>query len=281
MTTDPTTPSTPEPAVPPSREKWVVASVLTLLLFVAAGFFSYSRARLNPSEQGGQPAAPAIVSAPEEAAEPAAQRVLPPEPAVVLPALDQSDELFRDWARKAIGSAAIEPWLLSSGLVRRVVAVVARVADGESPAGLLPFLGLQGAYEVVERDGSVFTSKGSYQRYDAFVSVIGALDVEAAARTVRVLTPLFNQAWREVAPPGTTFGAGLAEGLRALLAVPVLTTEVELVEKGALWAYADPSLENLTPAQKHLLRMGPDNVRKLQGKLRPLKDALAHPSARR
>jgi hypothetical protein len=36
----------------------------------------------------------------------------------------------------------------------------------------------------------------------------------------------------------------------------------------------DPDLENLTAAQKHLLRMGPENIRVIQAKLREIAQAL-------
>ncbi|HLM44689.1 MAG TPA: DUF3014 domain-containing protein, partial [Myxococcaceae bacterium] len=49
---------------------------------------------------------------------------------------------------------------------------------------------------------------------------------------------------------------------------------VELTPKGALYAYADPRLEALGAAEKHLLRMGPENMRKVQTKLTELAGAL-------
>ena len=43
---------------------------------------------------------------------------------------------------------------------------------------------------------------------------------------------------------------------------------------GAGWAYADDDLEELTPTQKQLLRMGPANVDRLLVWLRALQAAL-------
>jgi hypothetical protein len=48
--------------------------------------------------------------------------------------------------------------------------------------------------------------------------------------------------------------------------------------RGAVYSYAKPALENLSPAQKQLLRMGPDNVKRVQIKLRELRDALGDPA---
>jgi hypothetical protein len=39
---------------------------------------------------------------------------------------------------------------------------------------------------------------------------------------------------------------------------------------GIGYAYADPRLEGLSPPQKQLLRMGPENVKAIQAKLREI-----------
>ena len=57
--------------------------------------------------------------------------------------------------------------------------------------------------------------------------------------------------------------------------MPVLRDDVELVPHAIGFRYADPTLEALTPAQKQFLRIGPRNVRLVQGKLRELGTALA------
>ena len=53
--------------------------------------------------------------------------------------------------------------------------------------------------------------------------------------------------------------------------------EPELKEKGLVYVYADLTLEQLSPAQKHLLRMGPANARAIQGWLKKLEEAIPKP----
>ena len=55
---------------------------------------------------------------------------------------------------------------------------------------------------------------------------------------------------------------------------PVVDGDVELTPKVITYAFADPALERLRPAQKHLLRMGPKNERAIQAELRALATAL-------
>src|SRR5438094_562357 len=56
--------------------------------------------------------------------------------------------------------------------------------------------------------------------------------------------------------------------------VAVVEGDVELTPKVSTYAFADPALEGLSPAQKHLLRMGPKNERAIQAELRALATAL-------
>ena len=65
-----------------------------------------------------------------------------------------------------------------------------------------------------------------------------------------------------------------------MLRVPVVEGDIELAPSGIVYGFVDPRLEGLSAAQKHLLRMGPQNVRTIHGKLREIADYLAIPAAR-
>ena len=56
--------------------------------------------------------------------------------------------------------------------------------------------------------------------------------------------------------------------------------DVALRPGGIGYAYVDPRLESLSAAQKQLLRMGPENVRTIQAKLREIALALGIPDSR-
>jgi hypothetical protein len=72
----------------------------------------------------------------------------------------------------------------------------------------------------------------------------------------------------------------LRRAIDNLLAVPALDAEVELVPHATTFRYRDPRYQELSPAQKQFLRMGPGNVKTVQGKLREIKAALAAPAER-
>lgn len=70
----------------------------------------------------------------------------------------------------------------------------------------------------------------------------------------------------------------LAQAIGRLTHVAVPAGTVEVIPRGAFYSYADPRLEALSSAEKHLLRMGPENMRKVQTKLTEFASALGLPS---
>ena len=69
------------------------------------------------------------------------------------------------------------------------------------------------------------------------------------------------------AQPGSTRRS--ARGSKKL-ETPIVEGDVAVVPLIQGYGYADASLESLSGAQKQLLRMGPDNVRRVQQKLRAI-----------
>ena len=60
----------------------------------------------------------------------------------------------------------------------------------------------------------------------------------------------------------------------------VYAGEVEIVPGGVSYKFASATLEGLTPPQKHLIRMGPDNMRLVQDQLRAIARELGIPDTR-
>jgi hypothetical protein len=199
-----------------------------------------------------------------------------PSPSVALPALDDSDEMVRRLAEGLSSHPALAAWLGRRGLARTLVAVVVNVADGETPRPHLEFLAPKQRFRAQPRPGRLIVpDPAAFAGYDLFGDAVASVDAAAAASACRTLAPLFEAAYVELGHPEGGFAAALDRAIRALLAVPVLRDDVELVPHAIGFRYADARLEALTPAQKQFLRIGPRNVRLVQGKLRELATALA------
>ncbi|MCE9671077.1 DUF3014 domain-containing protein [Myxococcus stipitatus] len=266
--------SPPPPEEPPRRGMvWVgVVLVAVIVAGVAAGWF-YSRTIMEAARQAPTPVM--------TEASPDAGPVAAPPPAAAAPSLPRTDEHARSLASRLSDAPEMATWLQERDLVRRVAAAVNNVAEGTSPRMVLGFLGPAEPFQVVEaKDHQTLTiDPKSHARYDTVARAFGSIDAQVAWSFYREIKPLLDQAHAELAPPGQTFDATLSRAIQQLLAVPVPEGgPVEVKAQGALYVYVSPELENLSGAQKHLLRMGPQNIRIIQAKLREIQTALGLPS---
>lgn len=226
--------------------------------------------------------APAAAKATEETAKPpatgTATAVEGSEP-LVLPAvgLDQSDPVVREYAKAISSSLRFGQWLGSKELVRKFVAAVDNVANGQSPKPQVDFWAPDGQFKVVNKPAGTFIDESKYSRYDPVAEVFASLDARAAVRFYRGLRPLIQEAYRDLGYPDTDFSDTLVKAMAELLETPVVEGPVKVEKKILSYVMADESLEGLSQAQKLLLRMGPKNVRLIQGKIRELAAALGVP----
>lgn len=199
--------------------------------------------------------------------------------AIQLPALEASDSLVREMGEGLSPRDGWSAWLATEGLVRRFVRTVVSIGAGRSPTSELGFLEPDEEFRVRRSGDTTVIDPASYGRYDAVEEVLVSLEPGRTARLYRQLRPLFQEAYRELGYRQGSFDVALARAVETLLAVPVPNPPIRVVPSGGTaWEFADPELEALSPAQKHLLRMGPESARRVQGKLRELADALELPT---
>ena len=197
-------------------------------------------------------------------------------PAVALPPLDASDAFVRGLAQALSSHPELARWLAQNALVRTLTAVVDNVANGETPRPHLEFLAPKQRFKAQRRPRrQIVPDPAGFQGYDVFADAVASVDAAAAAATFRTLAPLFEAAYVDLGHPGGGFPKAVERAIQALTAVPVLREDVALVPHAIGFRYEDQALESLTPAQKQFLRIGPRNVRIVQGKLRELQAALA------
>lgn len=221
--------------------------------------------------------APVPVPAPVEPTPQVAVPEQPPEP--TLPGLDASDEFVRTSVLEAAPELAT--WLDREELVRRFAVVVDNASRGDYPRRQLGFLAPTGGFRVrregVEEDQQLFLDPTGYARYDPFVELATSLDPAPAAALLIELAPLLVDALQELGLRGPDARSLLVNGIDQALGTPVLVGEVELVQRNVLYEYADPAVEALPPLQKQLLRMGPDNLHRVQVYLGALRGELVAP----
>jgi hypothetical protein len=262
------------PPIRPERDSmrsWIVAAVAVIVVAAAAAWFSVAwRARSQP----------ATTAAAAPAAEPAAPTPAPAavEP-IVLPPLAETDPLVRQMVAALSAHPTVARWLATNGLIRNVVVVVENIAYGAQPARHLPALRPPGSFRTIAGEDELTIDPRGYQRFAPIAAAVDSIDAQGAARLYRSLQPRIEDAYAELGR-SEPFDAALERALVVLLRTPALEGRVPVVPKGIGFAFEDPRVERLSPAQKQLARMGPVHVRIIQRKLRAIAAALAIPPER-
>lgn len=235
--------------------------VIALVLVLLGGLWLASDRSAGDREVPLPGAEPVPVPGPRPA-EPARRPQPMPvaEPAIVLPDLDASDPFLRELLA---GVELPQNWIDRDDLVRRLAVVIENAARGEYPRRQLGFLAPSGRFRVVERQGRLFVDPDNYRRFDGYLDVLEGLDPRTAAELLSLIEPLLAVAMGELGSDGSVsdqIDAAVAE----VMAVPDVVGEVELAQPKVLYEYADPALEALSPLQKQVLRMGPENAARLK-----------------
>jgi hypothetical protein len=267
-----------------SEKKTILITVAVLVvLVIGAGlvYWYYMRAPVpapapvvEPSKAQEPPPPPS----PAEA-KPAEEKEPPPEPPVKLPALDQSDDFVKQTIKGLSPHGKIVDWMKIKNLIRVITAAVDNIARGESPRAHLSFLFYGHVFSVGEKGGKLYLHPKSYERYDLLADAFVSLNTGKTVQAYENLKPLFQEAYRELGYPQKDFHSTLIRAVQRVLAAPVVEREILLKEegKGVNYLYADDGLEGMNEIQKHLLRMGPKNTRRIQQKLREMALALGVP----
>lgn len=247
----------------------VVLLLLGALVVGGLGWLAWTR--IGPGDGAGptadRPAATDTLAAGDRPTRGGAVEDTTMEP---LPPLDESDPVVRRLAEGISSRPRVASWFVPDDLVRRFVVAVTNVANGRSPEEQVDFMDVEGDFQVRSEEGRMVVDPASYRRYDGLVAAFVSLDPDGSASLYRRLRPLFDEAYRELGLGGEGFDPVLARAVGNLLAVQLPAPPVEVQPQEAVYGYVDPELEARTPAEKHLMRMGPDNARRVQEKLREL-----------
>ena len=242
------------------RPALIAAAVIVLIV---AGVWYFRGAEKLPVEEPAAVVEALTPPLPIEESEP------------LLPELDGSDGMLRRSATVLGLVPMLAKALEDADVMRRFVAVVDAVASGESPGRHLSFLAPEQPFDALYQDDTWYMDPASYRRYDPVGEALADLDASAAVSVFRRVEPLADAAYAELIGEERSFEPRLRRALGVLLTTPVVNDPPELVDAIGRLTYRDEVLERLGLPQKHLLRMGPQNVVRIQAKLREILDQLA------
>jgi hypothetical protein len=247
---------------PAARATPVVIIAVAGLILGGVGAWWWIRANRAP-----EPATPVAARGTEA--------VLPQSaPARPLPMLDQMDTFLR----ALLGTLSAHPdfvrWLTTDNLIRQMANVIDRLARGLSPASEVSVLRPSGDFDVTRAQRPTI-APSSFRRYDGLAAIVESLDAKSVVEAYRTVQPRLDEAYRALGRTENGVDQAIDVALQTLIDTPVPVEPVMVISgKGATYAFADAQYEQLLPAQKQLLRMGPDNVRRIQSRLREIQALL-------
>lgn len=268
--------------------------VVKLLLAVAvlAGlllFWYFGSGDEEPVEAVAVPVKPAVIPEPEvapapdipERPEPEPVTVVVPDPQTVeppvpppLPTPEEADEMLREQLEVAGADAQL------NGLIgaEDPMDVSAKLLDGASKGTILrkilPASAPTQAFSTVGEGEEIYMSPEGYQRYNAYADSIASLDTNSLVDGFHNLRPLYERAYEQLGLDPADFDNAIIRTLDLILATPEIESPIALERESVMYTYADPELEALPEIQKQLLRMGPDNIRRIKAQAQQLRDGL-------
>jgi hypothetical protein len=198
----------------------------------------------------------------------------PVPPPVDLPPLEQMDAFLRPLLAALSSRPELAQWLATDDLVRQLAMAIDQASAGGTPARDFKVIAPATRFQAAGRGDRHTIDPASYKRYDGLVRTLTSIDASRVAQIYKTIRPRLNEAYRGIGHPEGNVDAALERTIDILLDTPSTKDPIALTADGAGWAYADADLEDLAPAQKQLLRMGPAHADAVKVWLRALKAAL-------
>ncbi len=272
------------PTAQPVSSTLMITGLISLVLIVSAiGLYFKFESNEKPDAQTNQPLA--IPQTPQQASNQAmiddsdiraSGREISPNtsendsvPQSELPELMESDSWFiNKISELSPGLAAFFP---SGNLIKSTLVIVNDFSQGQRIAKHMRPFKLSGRFKVGKDNQGLFLPQSAYQRYAPLATAIGALDAQQTVDFYVQVKPLLSKVYQTFGYPAAyqledIFNKAAAE----IIAAPIVEGRIALVKPSVYYKYADPQLEQLNGVQKQMLRMGPENTRIIQSKLRKI-----------
>ncbi len=284
---------------------WVLAGVAgAAALAGAAWWFGW----VPPSARTAEPPAtqapePRVAEAPASVPEPVAsgpQHPVDSAQAPPPPSLKDSDAFITQALGEWLGSDRIAALLHLDDIVRRIVVTVDNLPRTQAPSRLWPVQPAPQHLAVQAEPGSAVDENGAplhatiapanAARYQALVALVEAIPRDRAVLLYRQLYPLFQQTYVDLGYPKGYFNDRLVAVLGHLQETPEprgplrlqltrVQGDVPSTRPWVRYEFADPHLQALSSGQKMMLRIGPENARRVKAVLADVRRRLVSANA--
>lgn len=165
--------------------------------------------------------------------------------------------------------------IIPDELVRRFVVTIDNMTAAKLPQRYSFTKPPKGKFAIKQKpDGTVYLDPANYARYTPYVELFEKVDLKQLVSIYRHNYPAFQQAYADLGYPDWYFNDRLVAIINHLLKAPDVSGDIDLVQPKVYYEYADRNLEELTAGKKIMVRMGPDNERRVKARLQELRQLL-------
>ncbi len=193
----------------------------------------------------------------------------------ILPDLEQSDAIFKqDILTLSPGFSGL---LNVNNIIKKWVVVINDLSQNLRPYKHFKQFGLADPFQVETDQSGIYIAERGYQRYDFLASAVHAVDIEKAVNLLEKYQPLLQQAFTEFGyPEEYKVDDIIRKAISNILQAPVIEEKIKLIKPSVRYKFEDKDLESLSPVKKQMIRMGPENTRIIQAKLRQFVEAMSN-----
>ncbi|GGI82723.1 DUF3014 domain-containing protein [Shewanella gelidii] len=194
-----------------------------------------------------------------------------------LPKLAQSDAFVEKELESITNGMSVSSLLVPENIARQFVVFVDNLAQGELARKVSPMAGPKQKFTVADITNKTYLNPDSFHRYDIYADLLAGIDLNALANSYVTIAPLLDEAYAELGYGDVLFAQRLEQAIEVMLDAPIIEDPIELDGVSVNYQFVDPALEALPSAQKLMLRMGPDNARKVKASLRQIRNVITNP----
>ncbi len=192
-----------------------------------------------------------------------------------LPALAESDTRLRNLLTSLFVEQNLDRFFSLEHIVERFVVMVDNLPRAQLSARHRILKKIRGDFLVRSDQGNLLISEANYKRYEPLVDLLHKVDQKHVISVYLRFYPLFQEAYEGLGYPSGYFNDRLIEVIDHLLQAPIITGPIYLEKPKFYYQFADPSLESLSAGHKIMLRIGPDNAKRIKALLRAYRTKLA------
>ncbi|WP_049723856.1 DUF3014 domain-containing protein [Gilvimarinus polysaccharolyticus] len=224
-----------------------------------------------------EPAPAPVIEPAVEPPAPVVSDIEPPAPKVELPPLDSSDEFVAEQLKPKV-DATLLGLIVPDEVVRKTARAIIGISDNRLVNQYRPVLSPLPTMKVEETssgpDAEYRLTDDNFKRYQRHLTLMESIEPATLADMYQELAPIFNEAYAEQGLDGD-FKEVLLNAINNMLATPEVNKPITLKRPAVMYTFADPKLEALPDPQKLMLRMGPENQKRVKAYLEAFKAELA------